>query len=162
MTQSMDDGNGADLPRLSNEYPNLFEFLQRHRLVSFVYKMQCALPLRIIPNDAFKDADCPVLGTKHLTRNILGIDSIACDLIELARAADRQNSRFDVSAADRWKDGKLVPVVDVRILINIFLINCRQNNRPVVLYSRIIALKMSQDITDGYARLYLELHLPRT
>ena len=55
---------------------------------------------------------------------------------------------------------RFVPVVYVRILINIFFINCRQNNRPVVLDSRIIALKMSQHISDSYARRYFELHLP--
>ena len=92
MAETVDDGNAADLPGLANEYADLFELLQSHRLVTLVHKMQRPLPFRIVPNDAFENANRAIFGTKHFARDLLRIDRIARDLIQLAGPADRQTS----------------------------------------------------------------------
>ena len=122
--------------------------------------MERALLFRVISYDAFKDADRTVFRTKHLPRNGLSIDRIASDLIELTRTADRQGIRAYFTTTDGWKDGKLISLFYTGALINVLLIDGRQDNWPVVLDSRKAAFKMGQHIGDSCANRYIELHLP--
>src|SRR5262245_52929077 len=153
----MSYGDATDVPRLSNEYPDLLELLQRHALVTFVHEVQRTLIFRIIPHDTFKNANRAVFRAKQLARNQLGVNGFASDLIELARPVDRQDIRVNLTTTNGWKDRHFVSLVHSRALMDIFFVNRRENHGPIVLDPRILHFKVRQHVSDSRINRYIEL-----
>src|SRR5262249_22319865 len=137
VAEAMDNGNGANIPGLSDKNSNLFQLLERHRIVGFVDQMKRALSFGVVPNNALANTNRTVLGTEHLTRNLLCIDRLPGDLIQLILPTDRQNIRPDISTTHRRKNSEFISFTDSGTALDVFFIEGRQYNRAIFFNSRI-------------------------
>src|SRR5262245_34546174 len=89
MTETMNDCDCSDFPGFANKQPDLLELFQRHRFVTLVLEVKRALPFRVIAHDSFKHANRPVRVSQHSSRDRLGVDPFACDLVEFPGPANQ-------------------------------------------------------------------------